>query len=190
VRGRGARASDPLGELLLEINQLADTLHAQRIGSLEANALLRRVIDEIDVAVLAFDSRGRAVLANRFAERLLGVPLSRLLESGGLDAARLGLAATLLGETPRTLELQLPGGTDPFDVRRSTSRLGGLPISCWYWPTCDGRCARRSDWRGSGWCASWDTRSTTRSRPYTQSRRDCASRWGRRLRRPIDLSDA
>ncbi len=127
VRGRGARVGDPLGELLLEINQLADTLHAQRIGSLEASALLRRVMDEIDVAVLAFDSRGRPVLANRFAERLLGVPLSRLLESGGLDAARLGLAATLLGETPRTLELQLPGGTGPFDVRRSTFRLGGLP---------------------------------------------------------------
>src|SRR5262249_30623911 len=43
VRGRGARSGDPLGELLLEVNQLADTLHAQRVGSLEAGALLRRV---------------------------------------------------------------------------------------------------------------------------------------------------
>ncbi|HET7787808.1 MAG TPA: PAS domain-containing sensor histidine kinase, partial [Myxococcales bacterium] len=52
VRGRGARAGDPMGELLLEINSLADTLHAQRVGSLEAGALLRRVMDEIDVSVL------------------------------------------------------------------------------------------------------------------------------------------
>src|SRR5439155_1059908 len=127
VRGRGAKAGDPLGELLLEINQLSDTLHAQRTGALEAGALLRRVMDEIDVAVLAFDSAGHAVLANRSAERLLGIPLSRLLESGGLDARKLRLAKALEGETPRVIELDLPGASGRFEVRRSTFRLGGLP---------------------------------------------------------------
>jgi two-component system nitrogen regulation sensor histidine kinase NtrY len=127
VRGRGARSGDPLGELLLEINQLADTLHAQRVGSLEAGALLRRVMDEIEVSVLAFDGSGRAVLANRAAEKLLGVPLSRLLESGGLDAQRLRLTEALGGESPRVLELNLPGASGRFEVRRSTFRLGGLP---------------------------------------------------------------
>ncbi|HYY52479.1 MAG TPA: ATP-binding protein [Myxococcales bacterium] len=127
VRGRGARAGDPLGELLLEINHLADTLHAQRVGSLEAGALLRRVMDEIEVAVLAFDSRGRAVLANRAAEKLLGIPLSLLLESGGLDAARLRLEEALAGESPRVMELNLPGASGRFEVRRSTFRMGGLP---------------------------------------------------------------
>jgi nitrogen fixation/metabolism regulation signal transduction histidine kinase len=127
VRGRGARAGDPMGELLLEINSLADTLHAQRVGSLEAGALLRRVMDEIDVSVLAFDEGGHAVLANRAAERLLGVPLSRLLQSGGLDAARLRLSAALAGDSPRVMELELPGASGRFEVRRSTFRLGGLP---------------------------------------------------------------
>jgi two-component system nitrogen regulation sensor histidine kinase NtrY len=127
VRGRGAGSGDPLAELLLEVNQLADTLHAQRIGSLEAGALLRRVMDEIDVAVLAFDERGKAVLANRSAERLVGVPLSRLLESGGLDAERLHLSPALTGESPRVMELNLPGASGRFEVRRSTFRLGGLP---------------------------------------------------------------
>jgi nitrogen fixation/metabolism regulation signal transduction histidine kinase len=127
VRGRGAGAGDPLAELLLEINQLADTLHAQRIGSLEAGALLRRVMDEIDVSVLAFDERGKAVLANRSAERLVGMPLSRLLESGGLDAGRLRLSRALEGEPRQILELHLPGASGRFEVRRSTFRLGGLP---------------------------------------------------------------
>ncbi|HMC35118.1 MAG TPA: PAS domain-containing protein, partial [Myxococcales bacterium] len=127
VRGRGARAGDPLGELLLEINHLADTLHAQRVGSLEAGALLRRVMDEIEVAVLAFDGRGRAVLANRAAEKLLGIPLSLLLESGGLDAGRLRLEEALAGESPRVMELNLPGASGRFEVRRSTFRMGGLP---------------------------------------------------------------
>jgi len=98
VRGRGARVGDPLGELLLEINQLADAMHSQRSSALEAGALLRRVMDEIQVAVLAFDKSGHAVLGNLTAERLLGVPLSRLLESGGLDAGRLRLKAALEGD--------------------------------------------------------------------------------------------
>jgi nitrogen fixation/metabolism regulation signal transduction histidine kinase len=127
VRGRGAKPGDPLGELMLEINQLADALHSQRSSALEAGALLRRVMDEIQVAVLAFDEGGHAVLANRAAERLLGVPLSRLLESGGLDAERLRLKPALEGESPRILELHLPGASGRFEVRRSTFRLGGLP---------------------------------------------------------------
>jgi two-component system nitrogen regulation sensor histidine kinase NtrY len=127
VRGRGARVGDPLGELLLEINSLADALHSQRSSALEAGALLRRVMDEIQVAVLAFDKAGHAVLGNVAAEKLLGVPLSRLLESGGLDAGRLRLTEALQGESPRVMELQLPGASGRFEVRRSTFRLGGLP---------------------------------------------------------------
>jgi len=127
VRGREARPGDPVGELLLEINQLADSLHAQRVGSLEAGALLRRVMDEIEVAVLAFDAQGRAALANRAAEKLLGIPLSRLLEAGGLDAGRLRLEEALAGESPRVMELNLPGASGRFEVRRSTFRMGGLP---------------------------------------------------------------
>ena len=127
VRGRGARVGDPLGELLLEINQLADAMHSQRSSALEAGALLRRVMDEIQVAVLAFDKSGHAVLGNLTAERLLGVPLSRLLESGGLDAGRLRLKAALEGDSPRVMELDLPGASGRFEVRRSTFRLGGLP---------------------------------------------------------------
>ncbi|TMA11453.1 MAG: HAMP domain-containing protein [Deltaproteobacteria bacterium] len=127
VRGREARPGDPVGELLLEINQLADSLHAQRVGSLEAGALLRRVMDEIEVAVLAFDAQGRAALANRAAEKLLGIPLSRLLEAGGLDAGRLRLEEALAAESPRVMELNLPGASGRFEVRRSTFRMGGLP---------------------------------------------------------------
>src|SRR5438477_9988015 len=84
-------------------------------------------MDEIDVAVLAFDQAGRAVLANRSAERLLGVPMSRLLESGGLDSRRLRLESTLQGEPQQVMELDLPGASGRFEVRRSTFRLGGLP---------------------------------------------------------------
>src|SRR2546425_7757821 len=124
VRGRGARLGDPLGELMLELNELSGTLREQRLGSLEAGALLQRVMDEIEVAVFAFDENGRAVLANRAGERLLGAELARLPSS---DARQLGLGAALLGPSPRNLELTLPGGGGKFELRRSTFRLGGKP---------------------------------------------------------------
>jgi nitrogen fixation/metabolism regulation signal transduction histidine kinase len=124
VRGRGARLGDPLGELMLELNELSTTLREQRLGSLEAGALLQRVMDEIEVAVFAFDENGRAVLANRAGERLLGTELARLPSS---DARQLGLGAALDGPSPRNLELTLPGGAGKFELRRSTFRLGGKP---------------------------------------------------------------
>ena len=55
IRGRRAAAGDALGEVMLEVNDLGQTLREQRIGALEANALLRTVMAEIDVAVFAFD---------------------------------------------------------------------------------------------------------------------------------------
>src|SRR5258705_5766913 len=69
VRGRDARSGDPLGELLLEINQLADTLHAQRVGSLEAGALLRRAVYEIGRAGVPLAGQGPAVVGERARAR-------------------------------------------------------------------------------------------------------------------------
>ena len=50
IRARGASGDDPLGAVMLEVNVLASTLHDQRLGALEAGALLRTVMIEIDVA--------------------------------------------------------------------------------------------------------------------------------------------
>src|SRR6266700_1504586 len=55
TRARGAKRDEPLGDLLAEINILSSTLQEQRLGALEATALLRTVMEEIDVAIFAFD---------------------------------------------------------------------------------------------------------------------------------------
>jgi two-component system, NtrC family, nitrogen regulation sensor histidine kinase NtrY len=70
-RARGANRKDALGELSTEINGLADMLQSQRLGELEATALLRRVIDSMDAPVLAFDQGRRLRLLNPAAERVL-----------------------------------------------------------------------------------------------------------------------
>ena len=55
-RARTSRkADDALAQAMREVNMLADTLREQRLGALEATALLRKVMEEIDVAVFAFD---------------------------------------------------------------------------------------------------------------------------------------
>jgi nitrogen fixation/metabolism regulation signal transduction histidine kinase len=59
IRGRRAGTGDALGEVMIEVNELGQTLREQRLGALEATALLRTVMSEIDVAVFAFDSDRR-----------------------------------------------------------------------------------------------------------------------------------
>lgn len=124
IRARGANAADGLGLALLEVNALSETLRSQRLRALEATALLRRVIEEMDAAVFAFDGDRRLRLVNPGGERLLGQPVERLL---GLDAASLGLAACLEGEWPRTHEAAFPGGAGRWEVRSGTFRQDGLP---------------------------------------------------------------
>jgi two-component system, NtrC family, nitrogen regulation sensor histidine kinase NtrY len=124
IRARGARGDDSLGLALLEVNTLSDTLRRQRLGALEATALLRGVMSEIEVAVLAFDEGGKLRLVNRAGERLLGHPGARLI---GRSAEELGLEMCLQGEAPRTLEASFPGGAGRWELRRTPFRQGGLP---------------------------------------------------------------
>ena len=124
LRGRGARADDAMGEVMIEVNALSETLREQRLGALEATALLRTVMEEIDVAVFTFDEAGKLKLVNRAGERLMDRPGERLL---GLTASELGLAVCLEGEPARTMELALPGGTGRWGMRRGSFRQGGSP---------------------------------------------------------------
>jgi two-component system, NtrC family, nitrogen regulation sensor histidine kinase NtrY len=124
TRARGGRPDDSLGLAYLEVNTLAGTLHDQRIGALEATALLRAVMAEIDVAVFAFAADGKLRLVNRAAEQLLGRPAPRLLN---LHAGELGLHEYLEGETPRTVERTFAGEAGRWEVRRTSFRQRGVP---------------------------------------------------------------
>jgi len=123
IRARGAGAGDALGEVLFEVNTLAETLRRQRLGALEATALLRKVMAEIDVAVFAFDGGERLRLANRTGELLLRQPIERLL---GRSAAELGLSEALRPDAPRLLDLAFPGRAGRFEMRRRAFRQGGV----------------------------------------------------------------
>src|SRR4051812_14295882 len=105
IRGRRAASGDALGEVMLEVNDLGQTLREQRLGAMEATALLRTVMGEIDVAVFAFDGSRRLRLVNRAGEKLLAQPAMRLL---GRTSDELGLAACLNredGAGPHTMQM-------------------------------------------------------------------------------------
>jgi two-component system, NtrC family, nitrogen regulation sensor histidine kinase NtrY len=124
IRARGASGDDPLGAVMLEVNVLATTLHNQRLVALEAGALLRTMMVEIDVAVFTFDGGQTLRLVNRAGERLLGRTADQLL---GHTADEMGLARCLDGQTPRIENIAFPGGTGRWELRRTTFRQEGRP---------------------------------------------------------------
>ncbi|MBB6143397.1 nitrogen fixation/metabolism regulation signal transduction histidine kinase [Silvibacterium bohemicum] len=131
-RARGAKQNDPFGDLAIEINALADMHQAQRLGALEAAALFRRVITELDAPVLAFDQHRALRLMNPAAERLFQLNSPRDL---GRFASHLRLDTLL--QQPDEGILQLDGQPDSqgqparsptrWMVRRSTFRQHGEP---------------------------------------------------------------
>jgi PAS domain S-box-containing protein len=124
IRARGANLEDALGDVMLEVNALGETLREQRLGALEATALLRTVMAKIDVAVFTFDMDGRLRLVNDAGERLMGQPAERLL---GRSAMELGLDECLRGEPTRTLQITSDEGVGRWGVSRSSFRERGLP---------------------------------------------------------------
>jgi nitrogen fixation/metabolism regulation signal transduction histidine kinase len=130
IRGRGTGAQpgtgaeDALSEVMHQVNAMSATLRAQRLGALEATTLLRKVMEEIDVAVFAFDGEQRLRLVNRAGERLLKQPAERILMS---SAETLGLAEFLEGEPSRTVQRTFPSAAGRWAMTRSMFREGGLP---------------------------------------------------------------
>lgn len=124
IRARGARFDDALGEVLLEINALGETLRTQRLGAFEATALLRTIMAEIDVVIFTFDPERRLRLVNRAGENLLGRSIDKLL---GRKASELNLEIVCDADEDTPLTLTFPGGSGRWGVRKSSFRERGLP---------------------------------------------------------------
>jgi len=127
-RARGAIADDALGELSLEVNALADLLADQRIRAMEATALLRRVVEEIDAPLFAFDPDRVLRVVNPAGEKLLQQAAVRLL---GRTADEIGLADCLSAASETLVALPAhssnitSGGR--WMVRQSKFREKGVP---------------------------------------------------------------
>src|SRR6202451_2339888 len=123
-RARGATADDALGELSLEVNALADLLSDQRIRAIEATALLRRVVEEIDAPLFAFDPDRVLRLVNPAGEKLLQQAAVRLL---GRTADEIGLADCLSVQRAALVALPAHSPNARWLVRQSKFREKGVP---------------------------------------------------------------
>jgi nitrogen fixation/metabolism regulation signal transduction histidine kinase len=121
-RARGAGSQDALGELAGEVNALADLLQKQRVRSLEATALLARILEVMSSPLFAFDRDDRLRLANNAGVELLGLPHARCF---GRSARELGLEKLLaaLDQTIHTF------GAKPtrWLLRKAEFRQDGAP---------------------------------------------------------------
>lgn len=122
LRARLPESEDALSEMMLEVNELASLMESRKLEAVEAAALLRAVLSQIDVAIFAFDAGGRIRLVNSAASRLLARPQERLV---GATASELGIADLL--DAPETIDRTFPGAAGRWNVRRSSFRERGEP---------------------------------------------------------------
>jgi two-component system, NtrC family, nitrogen regulation sensor histidine kinase NtrY len=121
-RARGAGSPDAFGELASEINALADLLQKQRVRSLEATALLARILEVMHAPLYAFDREDVLQLVNNAGVQLLGRPHARCF---GRTARELGLE-DLLAVPDQTIH---SFGDRPtrWLVRKGAFRQDGVP---------------------------------------------------------------
>lgn len=124
IRARHDRQEAALGEVIEQVNAIGATLQQQRLGAIEAATLLKKVMEEINVAVFAFDAANRVKLVNRAGERLLAQPANQLLDR---TASELGLD-DLLVQTQPAVERTFPGSAGRWGVSVGMFREEGLPL--------------------------------------------------------------
>ena len=127
-RARGASAPDAVGELASEVNALADLLQKQRVRSLEATALLARILEVMHAPLFAFDRDETLQLVNNAGLKLLGLPNAR---SFGRSARQLGLDVLLRApdQTIHSFSADEKSGTGKarWLLRKASFRQEGAP---------------------------------------------------------------
>jgi nitrogen fixation/metabolism regulation signal transduction histidine kinase len=111
-----------LGDVVYDINALAERLQQERLEFEESSFLLSKTLAALDGAVFVFDEATRLRLVNPAAERLLDAPRAQLF---GRDAEALGLSALLQGPPSILLTRAFPGQQGRFDVRHAALRSKG-----------------------------------------------------------------
>jgi nitrogen fixation/metabolism regulation signal transduction histidine kinase len=117
-------SQDPLGQLLLEINLLTDVLSSHRMDAMESHALMDKVIQEIDVAVMTFDPDRRLTLANPAALKILCIGKEDIRNH---FAEEFHLNKALESPSNATIPHPNPDCSGRFTVRKGVYRVAGSP---------------------------------------------------------------
>ena len=118
---RGAPHS-VLGDVVYDINNLADRLQRERLQFEESSFLLGKTLAALDNAVLVFDQDDRLRLLNPAAQRLLHAEQHQLF---GRTARDIGVQALLDAPSGHLLSHAFPGRSGRFEIRHAPLRRGG-----------------------------------------------------------------
>jgi PAS domain S-box-containing protein len=124
IRGLSARSGSSMAMVMREVNDLGSTLQRQRTEAVESAALLTHVMEEIGVAVFAFDPTNQLLVVNRAGEGLMGKSSEELI---GCPASTLGFDEYLTGEPRRLIDRPLGGKRGRYEVRRTVFYRDGRP---------------------------------------------------------------
>ncbi len=124
IRGPSAHSASSLAMVMREVNDLGSTLQRQRTEAVESTALLTHVMEEIGVAVFAFDPATQLLLVNKAGEQLVGQPAAALI---GSPASALGFDEYLMGEPLRLVDRSFGGRRGRYEVRRAVFYRDGRP---------------------------------------------------------------
>jgi two-component system, NtrC family, nitrogen regulation sensor histidine kinase NtrY len=124
IRGLVARSGSSTAMVMREVNDLGSTLQRQRTEAVESTALLTHVMEEIAVAVFAFDPGRRILLVNKAAEQLIGKTNDELV---GVPASALELDEFLQGEPRRLLDRTFGAKRGRYEMRRAQFYRDGRP---------------------------------------------------------------
>jgi len=118
-----------MGDLALEINALAGMLQVQRVGAMEAMALVERVMKSMQSPVLAFDPDGKLKLLNAAAERAFNLrPASQQPRPAGKpNTSKADLDRLLRAQDNDVLSLTNSQQSARWVVKRTSFRLRGIP---------------------------------------------------------------
>lgn len=124
IRGLSARSGSSMAMVMREVNDLGSTLQRQRTEAVESTVLLTHVMEEIGVAVFAFDPTHELLLVNKAGQSLFGVSEESLLGSAATD---LGMDEFLTGEPRRLIDRAFHGKQGRYEVRRAMFYRDGRP---------------------------------------------------------------
>ena len=122
LRVRRGVPGDTLAELVGEVNALADLLRSQRVHSLEATALLARILEGMHTPLFAFDRQENLQIVNPAGADFLGRNSERCI---GRSATELGLEK-LLQAADQSVHT-VGEHSKRWLLRKSTFRQSGMP---------------------------------------------------------------
>ena len=122
LRGRRELSDSALGDLVVQINRLSQTLSEQQLSVKSHQLLVAKIINQIDVAIIAFDEQEQITLANPAAARLLGTTTEQLR---GASASALALDTLMAKGNQKLVEWSFAQRSGRFSLHLDHFIEGG-----------------------------------------------------------------